>query len=557
MEKEEVFNKKALFLFLILTIGILFFILISNNKVSSVGEASVCCERTTAGAWCQNSPPATCNSNYRQSSTSCQATSYCRLGTCVNSQEGTCLENTPQKVCQDNSGVWVEGKPQDIPQCQLGCCLLGDQAAFVTQTRCKSLASTYGVDTNFRTDIKTETECIASANPQVKGACVLDDKFSRNCRLLTRADCQKLQTTSGNTTIEFREGLLCSAESLATNCGPSNKTTCVVSKDQVYFLDTCGNLANVYDASKINDKQYWTTIQNQASSCNPSSSNANSASCGNCDYLAGSTCKAYQRGNTQTPIKPQYGNFVCADLSCKYQGQIYQQGETWCSNSLGADKNSPGSSYNRLACFNGEVTVEPCAVQRQEICLQNSTQTTQGNFKNAACVVNRWLDCVHQDNKNDCENINKRDCQWVVGQTIGALHSDDSGNPLVVNSDGQLVPGSGPGASCVPKYAPGFNFWGSNDTTNEATQICMAASQQCVVKFERRILGSFTCASNCACIGLNNGDKVGDSASKISAWVSQRTNMCYALGDCGNKTNYIGVPGYQSKNAVQITNVGN
>ena len=535
-----------------------------NNSVTAVGEVSVCCERTTDGAWCQNSPPAECaGSPYRKASTSCESTSYCRLGTCVDSQEGICLENTPQKVCQDNSGVWVEGKPEEIPQCKLGCCIVGDQAAFVTQTRCKSLSSLYGVETNYRTDIKTEAACIASASPREKGACVLDDGFSRDCRLLTRQECQQLEATSGDIKVEFHEGFLCSAETLATNCGPTTgtntKTTCVEDKDEVYFLDTCGNLGNIYDASKINNKEYWTKIKTKAESCNPGSSNADSVSCGNCDYLSGSTCKAYERGNSQT-VKPSYGNFVCADLSCEYKGKNYQHGETWCGDSPGAKDNLPGSEYHRLVCYNGEVTIEPCSSFRQEICIEDDIE----GFSVAACRANKWQFCVVQDNKNDCENTDKRDCKWLEGQSILA---DGKGKSLVVNSEGRLVPGKGDNfASCVPKYAPGFDFWVPKDERSrediirslqgggEAEELCIIASQNCVVKVKNPIgPGGWKCEENCECIGLEEGDKVDGGVRRVTEWVNERRNLCVAIGDCGNKKNYIGVQGYQAKNAVTIT----
>lgn len=546
-------------LFVILSLAALFFMFNNKNEVAAVGQASVCCERTTAGAWCQNSPPATCNTNgYNQAPTSCESTNYCKLGTCVDSQQGTCLPNVPQRVCQNDGGVWMEGKPEDIPQCKLGCCLIGDQAAYVTQTRCKSLAGEFGANSTFRSDIKDEVTCIASANPQVRGACVINDGPTRNCRLLTRGECQQLQSgTDANTTIEFHEGLLCSAESLATNCGPTKSTTCVPGKDQVYFMDSCGNIANVYDASKINDKSYWTDIQDPASSCNFGSSNANSATCGNCDYLSGSLCKAYQRGNSQTPVPPTYGSFVCADLSCNYNGKTYKQGESWCGNTQGADKNLPGSEYSVLRCFNGEVTSELCDAFRDKICSQNSISTDEGNFSSANCIVNRWQDCTSIDNKQDCENIDKRDCKWISLSS----QTDLQGNPVKLDSEGKLVNGTGASASCVPKYAPGFSFWNSTEdvTGGDAEAICAQANQNCVVKFTRGLLGGlfggdWSCDKNCECVGLKKGDSF-KGLSDVSQWVNQRMNMCVSIGDCGNSTNYIGIKGYQNKDVVAVSRI--
>src|SRR3989338_8293947 len=91
---------------------------------------------------------------------------------------------------------------------------------------------------------------------------------------------------------EFFEGKLCSAEELGTNCGPSRETTCLPGKEEVYYLDTCGNPANIYDSGKLNDDAYWSDVVPASESCNPSSANANSRSCGNCNYLLGSTCRS-------------------------------------------------------------------------------------------------------------------------------------------------------------------------------------------------------------------------------------------------------------------------
>jgi hypothetical protein len=515
----------------VLALATLIFFL--SGSTTAVGEATYCCEKSAGGAWCQNSPPAVCDDNYRSAPTSCEATSYCRLGTCVDRQEGTCLENTPERVCEDSNGVWVEGEPDEIPQCQLGCCLIGDQAAFVTQTRCKRLASLYDLDINFRTDIDSEVECIASATPEVKGACVFDRDFERTCRLLTKGECLELKAgSSEEESIEFHEGFLCSSESLATNCGPTQRTTCVEDDDKVYFVDSCGNLANIYDASKINNKEYWSEIKDVAESCNPDLNNAGSASCGNCNYFLGSICKAYERGNTQT-IRPLYGDFVCADLSCKYKGQTFQHGETWCADSPGTDQSLPGSEHFRAICYDAEVTIEACDSFRSTVCLQDEIN----GFKTAGCAANRWRDCVVQESQEDCENTDHRDCQWIEGES---LLKDDEGRPLIIDEDGELVQmESGDkrsdGASCVPLYAPGFDFWNAE---GEVEDLCLVASEDCVVRFTKRLIGGWNCKENCECLEDD--------------WEDMRNNMCVALGDCGSSKNYAGIEGFNNKSAIVI-----
>ncbi len=504
---------KKIFIFIILGI-----FLISILSFISAVETSYCCEKTTAGAWCQNTKQENCDVKYQKAATSCESTSYCKLGTCYDSQEGTCMENSPAKVCNEEGGVWAEGKPDNLPQCKLGCCLVGNQAAYVTQTRCKRLSSLYSLEINFRTDISNEVECIASASSEVKGACVFEREFEKTCEFLTKKECSEMKSTTTTTTesggflglfsskknittstsaeTSFHEGYLCSSDELGANCGPTEQTTCIEGRDEVYFKDSCGNIANVYDSSKIKDKSYWNKVIGKAESCGSGKSNANSQTCGNCDYFLGSTCKAYK--SSEDKKRPTYGDNICRDLSCSYEGKTYQHGETWCADSKGVKNNLPGSRYFRLVCYNSEVSVEPCADFRQEICIQDEIN----GFKTAACRVNKWQDCNSQTAQKDCENEDRRDCKWI-GENKANI-------------------------KCVPKYSPGFDFW---ETGNDAESLCQSASTQCIVEYEKGLTGGKKCVENCECIG--------------QGWQNQMNQLCISLGDCGSKTNYIGVQGYK------------
>jgi len=540
-----------------LVIALTLIILISIRFISSQGETSYCCEKTTYGAWCQNEPVEKCDTGFRKAPTSCEATAYCKKGTCYNSIDGVCLPNVPEKVCQDSDGIWKDTKPEDIPQCQLGCCLIGEQAAFVTQTKCKSLAGLYGLEISYRTDIQNEVECIMSASPDVKGACVIDNGLERTCKFLAKKECQALQTNNegaggffgfGNneseTEIEFHEGYLCTSETLTTNCAPTEKTTCVEGKDEVYFVDSCGNLANIYDAVKINDPAYWDKIVGYDKTCtlsyNQNGQPTNSRVCGNCDYYSGSTCKSAGRSDN-----PEYGNNICKYLGCEYDtdgnGKIdndekYNHGETWCADSKGTSQivvnsledhtplsktyektseNIPGSRYFRMVCYNNEVSIEPCADFRQEICMQSEVN----GFSTAACKVNMWQDCVAQDNEDDCTNIDKRDCKWIKKVT----------NVKILGISGQIE--SEISEKCVPNYAPGFDFWQEGD----AQGICALANAQCQVKYEKKLGGSWECVDNCEC--LKGGVD----------WEGNKIEFCQSLGDCGFKTNYLGDDGYNTQ----------
>ncbi|MEK6875690.1 MAG: hypothetical protein AABX30_03325 [Nanoarchaeota archaeon] len=514
--------------FIVLSIGMFLgvFLLASVFAV----EVSVCCEKTKTGVWCQNSPAGSCDSTMRSAPSSCDATSFCRMGCCYDSQEGTCMKNTPEKVCQNNGGVWGDSSECEIPQCELGCCVLGDQAAFVSLTRCKRLSNIYGLENDFRKEIKDEIQCIASVTSEVKGACVFEKEFETTCRFITKKECSEGETSGAYPNASFHEEYLCSDESLGTNCAPSEKTTCLEGRDEVYFTDTCGNMANIYDSSKIKIKTYWNRIVSKDESCNADDSkgNANSKTCGNCDYFLGSVCKKAETGKDSNP---QYGDYICRDLGCEWNGKTYQHGETFCADSLGIDKNLPGSRYFRLVCYNGEVTVEPCADFRQQICLE----TDVNGFMNAACVSNRWHDCYGQLKKKDCENTDKRDCVWLPGMELSAVaettgtSTTDSVLPFRGSTPAQSATSSTTqtisrdDGACVPKYSPGFE-------TGEAQQICSMASTQCTVKFEKGLIGKEKCVKNCECLE--------------DSWEAEKNKLCVSIGDCGDKNNYRGYAGY-------------
>jgi hypothetical protein len=522
MKKQNTF-----IIFGILLVATVFFMNFSSSQIS------YCCEKTTEGAWCQNAAEIQCDSTFKKAPTSCESTSYCKLGTCINSQEGTCAENTPQVVCEKNNGTWSEEPAENLGQCQLGCCTVGDQTAYVTQTRCKRLSSLYGLETNYRNDINNELECITTSNPSVEGACVFTREYERTCLRTTKKECRDFKADAGKEDVEFFEGRLCTDNKLGTNCGESKQTTCVEGDDAVYYLDTCGNIANVYDSSKEEDKDYWSRIFDKSESCGYYSlnGNANSKSCGNCDYFYGSTCKDYTL--LDNSARPILGNYICADLSCEYNGETYQHGETWCgTNNAEPDESFrygrrleklrddyyPGTSSYRYVCYNGDVTIEPCADYRQEICVDNKIQIEgdDDTYSVAACVVNRWQDCFGQTNENDCNNSDERDCDWVPGQRF-----DGETENLEENEKGY----------CIPDIAPGFDFWKG---TTSGKDVCGLASTTCTVVYEDKLISKEKIVSGKECLS--------------EEWRLAQETKCSSIGDCAGgysqRENYLGIKGY-------------
>lgn len=552
---KTIFSRGAQRLLILLTIGIILslFIVLSAN-VSA--EASVCCEKTIYGAYCQNVPAAQCLNSSQQVPTSCEATSFCKMGCCYDSDEGLCLENTPKEVCEVKGGSWSDDKKCNTPQCKLGCCVLGTQAAYVGLVRCKRLSAFYGLTTDFRTSITNEDACIALAQATDEGACVYEKDYDLTCKFTTRQGCQELSKGGlTNVSIKFYKDYLCSNPDLNVPCGMSEKTTCIKGKDEVYFVDTCGNPANIYDATKTKDVEYWKKIIPKSQSCGAGKANDNSKTCGNCDYFQGSMCREAKLGDAN----PTYGDNICRNLDCKKTslGKTMKHGESWCAydSKTGNGTDVVGSQHFRHICLFGEELVEPCADYRQEVCIQDKITTTQDGgtyaFSQAGCIVNRWQDCLQQEEEDDCLNTDKRDCFWLPDITLPATSQEDAqptsvqpsnfnpvlGSPITGNSILGLG-GDDSSASaitatkmrkekgaCLPNNPPGLKFWESD---GEATAVCGQVSQTIAVTYEKKGImgGSYECSENCHAL--------------TEDYAKELNGVCATLGDCGIKVNLVG-----------------
>ncbi len=533
-------KKSAVILGMIFLIAVVGFVMFASAQ-----GVSYCCEKTldtdpseeiSNAVWCMDAPEESCDTSYRVQQGSCQSTDYCIRGTCVNIVEGTCTEQVPETLCKNPpegaSGAWYEEDAIELEQCQMGCCFMGDQVAFGTRTRCTYLETIYG-ETIFRDDIANSLECFANSGRSTKGACVLETDTGRTCEFGTKGECLD---RGGN----FREGLLCTNDDLGTDCAPTEKTTCIEGKDEVFFVDTCGNPANIYDASRTagEDPAYWQEIM--LPNCANADGTIDAEKCGDCGYSSsGTTCVEYKR-SIDRGMPGLKGDYVCRSLDCEDTefkerfGRNPQHGESWClgdsnyglDESLGLEfsslekiENLPGSRDVKMKCLNGEVISEPCYDNRGEICLEGS----ENDIRAGECFINRWEDCYFQDNENDCEDSSLRDCAWVSGRSIMA---DEEGRELA-EEDGVLVSGEGSGATCVPKYSPGFSFWESGGGSTQ----CGLASRQCVVTYKKRFTeASIKVDGEITCLD--------DDGELVTSWTSEMNNLCTAMGDCGISVNY-------------------
>ena len=551
---------------MVLMLGLFLFSLASAAN----SEPSYCCERTTSGAWCANDVESACDASYNAAPTSCESTSYCRLGTCYDSDEGICMGNTPQKVCNDNGGTWDPRPTEEVPQCQLGCCVLTDQAAFVSLTRCKKLSTFFGVENDYRTNIFDEVSCIAEAQSQDVGACVYESDFERLCDFTTRGECgagnvveslvgDNVEINSGKT---FYKDVLCSADELATSCARQTTTGCY--QGDVLWMDSCDNRENVYS----NDRdRSWNNGRVSAADDVCVANDGSNVDCGNCDYMLGSRCAEFEG----LAGGPAYGDNYCQRTQCvDSDGNDRINGESWC---VGGGDDVGDRAYREL-CVDGEVKVEACGDYRSESCIEGSVQTSSGDFGTAACRVNRWQDCVFQAEKGDCLNIDRRDCKWmpsVLGMILSGVQVETSGtsgtsgfsNPTSGNSfnnpTASLITGNAIFDSnkveeeaddfngvCVPNYAPGLNFW----EEGSANAICGQAAAKCTVEIELNLLEGLTDKISDFEDALKDEDYdeaytlckdnlEGENCECLTDdWARDVNGICGALGDCGGAMNY-------------------
>jgi len=470
--------------------------------VSADGER--CCLELANGASCQEVTEDECANGFLPNLQSCVQVSLCQSGTCINEGSGECSIANGY-ICDRDGGIW-DSRPQaevDFPAgsgnyiCQQGCCFFGNNADLMTGVQCYNYGTEIGIETIFDASITSEGDCVSQSNLNDEGACLYEPYPGvRSCYRGIKGDCLADPSYLG-----FTAGRLCTDITLGTNCAKSETTNRCGPGGKVYFTDTCGNLANVYDESKWENTDYWTYIKSPQNACQYSGD----SDCGNCKEVnydldvGASICRDYYdareneaEGNLQ---KPEHGDYVCATLNCLYDTdgdsstpkELYLHGEEWCAETEGSllhiqkelnenkfidedavreelenynKYNVPGSKYVQLTCVDGEAFPTPCNDFRDEICMEFKRDN---GFKEAACIKNNWKSCLEVQEQSECEG--SIFCQWIPGYRF------DFTDKVTQNKGGYHDPGFGWNdgrrqyvqGSCVPLFAPGFQFWGTRE----------------------------------------------------------------------------------------------
>ncbi len=467
-----------------------------SYPISSEAKGAGCCFANKNGQVCGTATPSNCiqDSPFAEGAL-CADTTFCEKGCCYDNSSGIYDKNVLKIACPS---TWIADPNCNLPAAELGCCVLGDNTIFETRGQCRIDTSVRALGRNGITDWRggiNEGECLALASVQKEGACLIGED---GCKFGTKSDC----LSYGG---KFAEGYLCTSPKLNTSCKMTKQTECAKGKDGVYFVDSCGNSANIYNAKEVNNVSYWDKIIPTEDSCGVGKGNGNSKTCGNCNRFGGGICASADKNN----FKVDDGNFYCKDTSCMFDGVKYRNGESWCvyDGAIGNGNDVVGSRDWKYVCSQGTVQVEPCADYRNQICVQSKQFESDGknvSFNNAACIANNWRACI---NLNGKENI--KECSKTLNCRVDKINIADKFKFDV----------------CLPKYPAGFSL-DNPRYEKTATALCGMATQTCTVIRKSKTWGGCEYVANENCLSKQFGQEMND--------------FCRGLGDCGGSANIAG-----------------
>ncbi|MFH0711759.1 MAG: hypothetical protein V1889_01240 [archaeon] len=468
----------------------------SAFEISSDVFGAGCCAVSKDGYKCATTLDAGCKDgeSFAEGSV-CDSTSFCKRGCCYDEELGIYDANVLERDC---SASWVDDANCNMPGARKGCCVLGAASIYETRGQCSVDSLTLAMGPNAVVDWRVDLnsgQCAMLSAVQEEGACVIGN----DCKFVNEGNC----FSYGG---EFYGDVLCTSPSLNMSCKKTDRTTCVDGKDGVYFVDSCGNVANVYDSKRINDDSYWDVVVGEDDLCGAGDGNAKSKSCGNCNRFLGGICGSA----SEDGFKVDNGNFYCRSTSCMFDGKSYKNGESWCvyDGVIGDGNDVVGSRHWKYVCSQGVVQIEPCADYRNQICVQTNTFDVEGKeveFRNSACIANNWRMCLD-----------------LNGEENGLEECADSLNCRI---DSVAIADHFSFNVCVPKYPGGFNLK-SERYQGTAGKICDMADLSCTVVYAPKTWGGCKIVANKGCLS--------------ETFAKEMNDFCRGLGDCGGAANIVG-----------------
>ncbi len=321
--------------------------------LTNVSSVDVCCEKTQIGELCAWTNSNEClTSPFRSSPNTCDQTTFCKMGWCIDENEGTCTPEIPSSKC---SGEWSQ--VYNAEKCDEGCCTLGSNVRYVTPGTCAKLAISQGFDPDESFNRGTPKEACRVLT-QDYGACSLEDG---QCISSTEEGCLGPNGAHG---IDFDKNVLCSTLKPSEYVKHSKKI-CSIEDRNVYWADDKGNREDLFkDCDDVKEA---------------------------CDTDAS-------------------GNAYCKSLNCMYKGDVKSNGESWCEydSYVGDSRDAVGSSHWLLNCDNGKVEKNICGGDyRDSICAE---KILQDGSSQAQCRKNLGAECFKLKDETECGNT--EDCKW-------------------------------------------------------------------------------------------------------------------------------------------------
>ncbi len=498
----------------------------TNDLKNGVGT----CIRGKDKSICQEYPLSECSSKCDGScyQTTRENVLECKIGTCYDSNLGTCQERSPKQECESRGGRWFDDDAGNIRECQKACCIVGeDVIPLITARECNKISEVSGIKTIYRPEINNELSCLVLARTKSEGACAFSDNDEKKCRFITKGECNSING-------DFYENYLCTNPSLGIGYKKQATVKCVEGEDEIYWFDSEGNRENIYDA---NIGKSWNDglVLSKEDSCKLGDNNPlkNQGICGNCNRFLGSVCG---KKTTDEKLKDNGKDVVCRDIRCiDSNGNKRENGENWCEyqGAIGLDKGSggfdravdtPGSRHFRAVCVDGEVQKDTCADYRNEVCIEEQNKREDGNIiSSAACVTNLWQLCFSYNTeigeKKGEERriaIEKRNDKCLKNPMCSVKKVD-----IADNFKFDL---------CVPKFPPGFDL---NRNADAGELSCAFANQKCTVIYVKELSG-WKIKVNKGCLEQRFAEQMND--------------LCMSLGDCGASVNYLGDFGLMDSN---------
>lgn len=465
-----------------------------------------CCEVDYSGVKCSTNISSECSMGFHEGAF-CTDVPACIEGCCYDTGRGIFDSPVFGADCNLPGWQWVAEPNCNIPEAQVGCCVLGEYGQYVTEGECDVLASTDGLENVVWDSDSSDLECAMIARSLDLGACITNDG---ECTVTTLESCG----SSNNFILDH----LCTSPEANTTCEPTTETMCVDGKDGVYFRDSCGNQGNIYYSSKVDDQEYWTYIKDPTESCDNelSGGSVESSSCGNC--IRQFAYCSEDKNNDYTEMD-HYCKSTSCDAVIDGQDVTVMNGESWCTyqGKVGGGDDVVGSEHILNECQFGDILPLECGIHRNEICIQNNTVDNSGNIlvRDARCIGN---------NANECLNLNTlEDNEEALEECETLPHCKIQNITISEQLDFRI---------CVPEHPTGFDLNADIDRV-DSDITCGLASLSCYVQLDRQLVGERENRID-KCVAKTNTECM------EQVFVDEMNEFCRRLGDCGGEVNYIG-----------------